>query len=431
VPLHRRTLLARAGAALVAAPFASLLSSTRARAQAAGPKNLLVFFSPNGTIHRHWRPQHGADPFSFTFAPGSILEPLEDVRQHVTILDELNLFSIGGNHEGGMRAMLTGENLGEPGETAGLSVDQFIARAISSGARFPSLELGVQTSAWGGSVQTRMSYAGREQLIAPDDRPQNVYARLFADVAGGPDEALKLRRRRQSVLDVVRADLSDLSRRLGASEKHKLEVHTESLRSVERSLDAAIGGGTCAAPTAPTLAGTGQNDDFPTALALQRDLAVLSLSCGLTRVASIQCSHTVSPTLMSWLGVPDGHHALSHADDGNDDGVDAFVRCERWFAEQFRDILLALQAQPSADGAGTLLDDTLVVWTKELGDSRLHDSLSVPFVVAGGGTTGGRALRCGGRNHNELLVWMCQRFGLTNETFGDPAGGVGPLEVLL
>ena len=44
--------------------------------------------------------------------------------------------------------------------------DQVIAEQIGVGCRFPSLELGVQTSVWGGSVQTRMSYAGPGILSA-------------------------------------------------------------------------------------------------------------------------------------------------------------------------------------------------------------------------------------------------------------------------
>src|SRR5207244_404662 len=108
------------------------------------------------------------------------------------------------------------------------------------------------------------------------------------------------------------------------------------------------------------------------------------LACGLTKVASIQWAHTVSPHVFTWAGVSQGHHDLSHSDDSNAAGVAAFVAAERWFAEQFVYLISQLKALPEpGGGAGSMLDNTLVVWCKELGDSRLHDGKSVPFVLAG------------------------------------------------
>ena len=65
---------------------------------------LLVFFTPNGTIHNHWRPTGGESDFSFP--AGSMLEALTPHRDELMVLDGMN-FSTGSNHEGGMAAMLT------------------------------------------------------------------------------------------------------------------------------------------------------------------------------------------------------------------------------------------------------------------------------------------------------------------------------------
>jgi hypothetical protein len=151
----------------------------------------------------------------------------------------------------------------------------------------------------------------------------------------------------------------------------------------------------------------------------------------MTRVASVQFSHTVSPTVPSWLGISEGHHSLSHSDDNNLEGIAQFVTAERWFAEQFSYLLDKLAETPDPAG-GYLLDRTLVVWAKELGDSRLHDCKSVPFVLTGGGHfKTGRYLDFGGASHTKLLVSICQAMGLSTQVFGDPAKGSGPLDGLV
>ena len=74
--------------------------------------------------------------------------------------------------------MLT-NNGGLGTETDNKSLDQIVANHIAGSTRFPSLELGVQTSAWGGSSQTRMSFAGPDIYVTPDDNPSNVQNQIF------------------------------------------------------------------------------------------------------------------------------------------------------------------------------------------------------------------------------------------------------------
>ena len=100
-------------------------------------------------------------------------------------------------------------------------------------------------------------------------------------------------------------------------------------------------------------------------------------------------------------------------------GVADFVAAERWLSRQFATFLDMLAETPDAAGDGSLLDTSTVVWCKELGDGRLHDYRSVPFVLAGGGHFApGRYIDCGGQPHQKLLVSLCHAMGLSNETFG-------------
>ncbi|HEX2678472.1 MAG TPA: hypothetical protein VHM19_17590, partial [Polyangiales bacterium] len=80
-----------------------------------------------------------------------------------------------------------------------------------------------------------------------------------------------------------------------------------------------------------------------------------------------------------------------------------------------------LAATEEADGSGSLLDTSTVVWVKELGDGRLHDFKSVPFVIAGGGNgywKQGRYLKLADQPHQKLLVSLCQSMGIALDHFG-------------
>lgn len=425
--LPRRSLLRGLGIGLVAAPFLNLLSAPRSRAEGAAARRLIVFFSPNGTVPKHWAP--AGTELDFTFPAGSILEPLTPVKDKLIVVEGLDFFGAD-NHEGGMMAMLTGGG-GLADESGGASIDQFVAGKIGQESRFASLEFGVQTSAWGAGAQTRMSYSAPGSWVSPDDDPAHVYTRLFGDFMGGDQAATALRTRRQRVVDLLVDEATALRSRLGSEERPKLDAHLEALAKVEKGL---MGGVGCAAPDAPAAINIGDNASFPDITTMQIDMMVTALACDMTRVASLQCSHTISPTVPSWLGIADGHHSLSHIDDSNVAGVAQFVEAERWFAEQFAYLVQRLADTPEADGTGSMLDNSLVVWSKEMGDSRLHTCQGVPFVLAGGAGgrfKTGRYLKYQGESHGKLLVSLCQAMGLDTKTFGNPMVGNGPLPGLV
>ncbi len=406
------------GAALIAAPFMRLLEAPRRVYAQTGPKRIIFWFTPNGTVHKYWRPTgSGAD---FAFPAGSILEPLAARKSDLLILDGLNFERVrGGSHEGGMEHMLTGG--GAP------SVDQFIAKQLNTMTPFPSIELGVQTSAWGAGVQTRMSYDDKHGYVHPDDDPVAVFRRLFGGGSAATGEGPSPQAR---VLDLVRGELKGLQSQLGTLEQQKLDAHLTSLTQLSRRVGGAAAA--CGGVTVPKLSDTRSNEKFPEVGELQMDLLVAAAACDASRVLSLQWTHTVSPTIFSWASASEGHHELSHKDDSNTAGVASFVQTERWFSEQFSKFLDKLEATPEADGSGTLLDTSTVVWVKELGDGRLHDYKSVPFVIAGRGNGYwklGRYLQLGGMPHQKLLVSLCQSMGVMVDGFGVPdiTGGISEL----
>ncbi|MCP4806427.1 MAG: DUF1552 domain-containing protein [Proteobacteria bacterium] len=392
--MKRRSLLQGGLAALLAAP---LLRSRTARADGTA-RRLLVFFTPNGTVHDVWRPSGSGSTYALD---SDILYPLAGLEDDLLVLDGMD-FTDATNHEGGMVAMLTAGG--------GTSVDQRIADHIGSATPYSSLELGVQTSAWGGNTQTRMSYRDGG-FMTPDDDPQSVHKRLFGDL-GDAD----LLERRQAVLGLLGEELSALHGKVESPEQGRLALHADALADVEKGLS----GGSCDSIVAPESFNASSNDAFPDIARQQLDLAVQALKCGLTNVASVQLSHTVSPMVMTWLGETSGHHTLSHASD--DGGVASFAACGAWFAEQFAYLIAQLKA---AD----LFDDTVVLWATEMGDARAHVCTDVPWILTSGGVFDtGRYLSLDGEPHDRVLTSLCQAFGLSDTDFA--GHGNGALEEL-
>ena len=420
---------------MVLAPFMSSLLASRA--QAAVRKRVMFVYVPDGCIPARWHPTGSETNFTLP----EMSAPLEPIKKHLVFLDGLTMYSGGATHEGGAAKLLTG--------VGPKSIDVFLGEKIAGAAPFGSLQLGVGAMFENGSGS--ISYIGDKQQVNPDDDPTNVFTRVFGNVGGSPDADLA-KRKKQSVLDAVLGDLSSLKAQLGSTEKQKLDVHTDSLREVEKRLmgGALTGGG--ASCMMPTLDRRGfvlnpmdyypktyhKEDNFKIIGQMQMDMAVLALSCGATNVATLMWSHAVSPTHLKETGVSTGNHDASHYGTPDSQNAKDFVTLKRWFMTQFVYLIQKMEMTP--DEGGSLLSNTLVVLCSELGDSNNHDHERVPFVLAGGA---GGALKTGrfldyrgknkGKNepHTKLLTTVANAMDVKIDTFGYAAEGTGLLTGLL
>jgi hypothetical protein len=439
----RRAFLRGAAGAAVGLPLmASLGFGGRARADGgAFPKRLVILFSPNGTVPDTWRPAGGA--FDFQLSP--VLAPLGPHREDLLILDGLNMISarhgLGDGHQTGMGHMLTGRELlegdmfeggggsGRVGWGGGISIDQEVAGRIGVDTKLKSLELGVQVH--GATVWSRMSYLGANQPIPPQNDPREVYGRLFGDLDVNPAELIKQQKRRKSVLDLVLSEYNALTPRLDAFDRQKLEAHATAIREVESRLQLTVAGvsETCVKPAEPGFPDHMDPANYEAVGRLQMDLLVSALACDITRVATVQFSHSVSQHVFSNLGIYQAHHDLSHEGDSNLDAQDKLMRINRWYCEQMRYLIEKMKAVP--EGASTLFDNSVIVWVNELGKGNSHTRDNVPYVLAGsagGYFQTGRYLRYPGTSHTDLLLTLAHAVGHTElRAFGDARFGTGPL----
>jgi hypothetical protein len=176
------------------------------------------------------------------------------------------------------------------------------------------------------------------------------------------------------------------------------------------------------------------NDNTPAISRMQIDLMVNALANDMTRVASIQFMRSVGQARMRWLEIQEGHHALSHEPDDNQDAQDKLKRINAWFAGELAYLLGRLAGTPEPGGvSGSMLDHTQVVWLNELGKGNSHTLSNIPFVLIGGGCgfKTNRALKFKHAAHNQLWLAIAHGLGQHNlESFGTEkycVGGALPL----
>ncbi|MCH9682647.1 MAG: DUF1552 domain-containing protein [Deltaproteobacteria bacterium] len=450
--LSRRTLLRGAGGIAIGLPLLDAMIGRSHAGQEGPTPRFIVFFSANGTIAERWSPVGTFDDFVLDDPsdPNRILAPLEPHRDHLLVLEGLDMQSRqhgpGGNgHDLGMGHMLTATDLvvgpsgvGEfshlpDGTVGGPSIDQAIADVIGTETAFRSIEFGARALLdLDRQLTSRMCYRGSFEVLPPENDPRAAFDAFFTQLGADPAELAQLRARRHSVLDRVKEDFNQLDAKLGGNDRQKLEAHLQAIREIEQSLDAEGGPlAGCALPELPSLDDNfdpNANDNYPLVGQLQMDLMTMALACDITRVSSLQWSTAQSGVRFTWLGQNDSHHSLSHEADNDADARAQLTAINHWYAEQFAYLLTKLEGQ--AEGEGTLLDNTVVLWVNEQGNGDTHSRDEIPFVVAGnydGRLQPGRWLQYDQRAHNDLYLSLLQTFGSNASTFGNPEVNGGPL----
>ena len=164
------------------------------------------------------------------------------------------------------------------------------------------------------------------------------------------------------------------------------------------------------------------NDNIPKISRMQIDLLLNSFVNDMARIATLQYTNSVGQAKMRWLGIEEGHHQLSHDPDLNEQSQEKLTKINVWFCEQLAYLVKGLADTKEPGGNGTLLDNTTIVWTNELGKGNSHTRDNTPFVLVGNGLDFrmGRSLRYNRVPHNRLLMSLAHGFGHRVEQFGNP-----------
>lgn len=455
--LNRRKLLSGVGAFTATLTSGIWKSSTAfgADSKAASPMHFLGIFSANGTIPAAFFPDSTAAEAPLVVK--EILKPLEKytskmlvfngIQYRSTVEDKLYDFkddrSIwevkpGGPHMKGPAAFLTGGSLlpgpfegsgGPAGWGDRISLDQYLGQRLGQNSRFPTLEFGVRVI--GQEPLTCISYSGPNQPNRPIQDPWAMYSRLFGDGAKSATELQRQIAERKSIIDLLKNDLSSLNSRLSAADKIRLDAHLTGIRSIEKQLSATAG--QCKAPDMPAKYQVDDPNRFADVGRLQTDLMILAHTCGFTQISTFMWANSDSWQTYPWLGIPDEHHALSHASFDNKEECDKLIKINTWHAEQVCYLLDKLSESVGQNGT-SVFDNTVLLWGNEFGAGNSHTYKDVPFVIAGG--CGGyfkmgRSIKLNAEPHNNVLVSCANAMGLKDvNSFGIPGVCTGPTKNL-
>ncbi|XXX75202.1 DUF1552 domain-containing protein [Sorangium sp. So ce134] len=449
--LNRRTvlrgMLATGAAVTIPLPLLEIMlnQSGTAYAQSNTPVAPLyvTWFFGNGTLPGRWKPARTGSGAAWELSPQ--LQPLADLKSYLTVISGLEnkLVTPGVEHPTGSAGATTGAPLSGNAVRAA-SIDQVVADAISTGTPYRSLEVGVTPATPNGpqdSLHT-ISHRGPNSRNNPEFDPKAVFNRLFTGGApeptdNGAEQAKKLAKVRKSVLDSVLEDGASLQQRLGAADRHRVEQHLESIRAIERRLEATTPGdntpNACSSPTAPTAGKDMQSEAPPAVNTAMVELSALALACERTRVLSFMFSLPAAHVYYRHLATDmndDFHDTICHGDPGDQSGQPRVDKGVIYTMRCLNEFLTKLKNTPH--GSSNLLDGSLVYITSDTAWGKVHTKQEWPVLFAG--KAGGR-LR-GDSHHNfpgdnlsKALLTVAQIMGSKATEIGIDAGRVtSPLQ---
>jgi hypothetical protein len=434
--LPRRTFLRGVGVTL-ALPLldAMVPAATALAATAAAPVRRLGFvFMPMGCDVTRWTPP-GKDKLDELSPTLSSLAP---VKEHVSVLSNMELQNAyPGTHATSNAAFLSAARAKHTESSdyyLGTTVDQIAAQQIGRDTQLPSLEMAMDMLQTAGQCdngyacvyQNNLSWSSPTTPLPAEAHPRLVFESLFGAGGSKGDRQAALRRR-ASLLDFVKDDITRLGKTLGPADRSKVDQYLESVREVERRIEKA--GRDVADNPLPDL---DRPVGVPAAYAdharLMFDLQLLALQGDVTRVITFQLARETSNRTYPEIGVPDPHHPLSHH--GNDPAkIAKMAKINQFHVSLFAEFLKKLKATP--EGNGTLLDHSLYLYGSGMGNPNVHDHINLPILVAGGaagGMKGGRHIRFSKTTPlANLHLTLLDKVGVRLDKFADSNGKIEQL----
>jgi hypothetical protein len=359
------------------------------------PVRMGIFFWGDGVKPDRWVPElTGAG-----WAPSAALLPLmtAGVQDYVNVVSGMveKASTERGHHSGTVGILSGGPLISQAANGAPFrstfslpSIDQVAANIIGTTSRFKSLEVGISTrvNSVEGTTLQYLSHSGPDSPNPPEYDPAALYNRIFGMGFTPPGEAPAVADAtlgyRKSVLDSVLADLTSLRERVSATDKARIDKHADNVRTMENRLlanNAVSGSAACAQPTNPgSFMDENGNEQIAAKTAAMSDLIAMALACDQTRVFSMMFTGSVAGTIFSEVNVNGGHHQLTHDEPGEQPMVQATTV---YTIEMFAVLLNALKSIP--EGAGNLLDNSVILGTTDTSDGRFHNLLDYPILIAG------------------------------------------------
>ena len=399
------------------------------------PLRMGFTYIPNGVIMDEWRPLETGPLKSL---PNS-LQPLQNHTADFQVISGLNHTKAYANGDGGgdhARANATFLTGCQARKTAGkdikvgVSVDQIAADAIGDKTKLRSLELscdgvrrsGKCDSGYSCAYQYNLSWKTESMPMVPESNPRLVFERLFGNASSPTDRKGQLKRRalNKSILDFALQGASNFNKRIGKLDQEKLSEYFTSVRELEKRIEREEKNW----EKLPDLKSpVGIPENYRAHLRLMFDMMVLAFQSDSTRISSFLLAHDGSNRSFRDIGVPEGHHSLSHHKN-DPEKIKKLAKIDHFYSEQFAYFIDKLSTTQEIDGS-RLIDHCMIVFGGGISDGNRHRHSDLPVLLAGGsshGLTTGRHVDYEGVPMTNLYLGMLDRAGVQASQVGDSSG---------
>ena len=343
------------------------------------PKRSVFVFVPNGVNMWHFHPARTGRDYEMPAG----LRPLAPVRQRMTVLSGLQHIRVKGGHEewaylltGNVNSNVANKHTLMRGNT--VSIDQHIAESIGNQTRWPSMVVGAD----GGRMTC--SFNRRGEPVLADFDLRNIFDELV-----GADPHGRLRHR-ASILDLVSEQADTLRRDLGKTDERRLDEYLESVRGVERRVQADLAFrnvGRIAVDqqrlnlNADPYDGRQQHDYVDTLF----ELMFLALQSDSTRVATFTSTRSEGGGPLKAIGGDwhgQGHNTNDRVESAEPRAFAVLTAFDLWWHERFARFLQRLSG--SSEAGRDLLASTSVFFGRGMSWPAMHRSDNLPLILAGG-----------------------------------------------
>ncbi|MEZ6143060.1 MAG: DUF1552 domain-containing protein [Zavarzinella sp.] len=432
-PLSRRALLRGAGAALALPFLDAMLPKLQSapstfkpwpKSQVSNVPRMICCYVPNGVNILQWVPKDtGAN---YTLSP--TLEVLKEFRNDFTVCTGLGHPASEGGHSGADTWLTAAYLKAKPGAdyTNTISADQIAADFHGKHTRFSSLQLGDMSGTGSAGHSHTLSFDITGVPQPSENSPRRLFERLFVPETAKDREALLLRyQQRRSILDDLASETAALNKKLGITDRRKLDEYLASVRATEKQIERMQ---RWMDIPKPKVGDTGlqlnsqpmNGHDRPMWLDVMLELSYLAFITDTTRVITFEWSREAG----GYGGGGENHHELSHH--GGDAGMlQKLAAINRFHLERLGRFMGMLKS--TAEGEGNMLDNTTIMFGSGMnsGTGGEHSPKNLPLLVAGGHRLGmklGQHLAFPIEKHppmSNVLLSMLQKMGIETDRFAD------------
>ena len=417
--LSRRTFLKGAGA-FMALPWLEAMTPAFASSIAHQPPRRFVAVTLALGLHG---PNLNPKETGRKYTPSLYLSEVKDLLGDMTVVTGSSHPGVSGGHQAEGSILSAAPYSRNAAFRNSVSLDQYLAKHQGHHTRFPSLVLNINGT-------TSASYTESGSMIPAEESPSKVFNQLF--IPDTPEEkARQVERLKQgrSIMDVVAADVKRVEKKLSSGDLQKMDQYFTSVRNFEKRLGEAQEWALRPKPKVNVNSPVDieNRDAIIDRKRLMLDVMLLALQTDSTRFITLHLNGEGGAVPLE--GVNEGYHSLSHHG-LDDDKIEQLTLVETGLVRKWGDFLRDLKG--SEESNGTVLDNTSVLMTSNLGNASSHDNRNMPVLLAGGGFRHGQHLAFDTSNNYplpNLYLSILRRHGLEVDRFATSTGEMTGLEM--